>query len=502
MSHSIRISQHCPRLLRGALAGSGLAIGLSACSGDVVNLGEGQSPLPAYSGEVVSRGRGQDPPRSYSRCPVPPTPGGSVVVTRQAQLDELEGCELLPGDLNVRPLFYPDLRPLHALQIVTGRLSFFAGDDAFSAQEDEIMRSVAAGGWLRSLAGLEGLETVGGLQIVGTAAPDLEPLSGLRALTGDGLLDLEDSHNLRDLAPIGNLDGIRSLVVTGEMLESLAGLRLSENMDLLGASGPRLIDLGATNEVRRVSSALRIWRTGLHDLSALSGLEHVGTLTIEANPELLSLAGLENLSEAADFVHIADNPLLADVSALAGLESAGSLQIVENASLRRIPDFPVLSVQTLAIMSNSVLEQIATFTGELNKWSVLPGVDSRDLPDFTVQNAIAIRPDSLYVAGNPRLDRYTVPAGWRGAQVLVIADNASLLELDLGEIGALDLLSIKANPALERVEHGQLARVDLLSVLGNPALPLATFDDVQTFQREMSSEPIPAPNCSYGQCGP
>jgi hypothetical protein len=77
-----------------------------------------------------------------------------------------------------------------------------------------------------------------------------------------------------------------------------------------------------------------------------------------------------------------------------------------------------------------------------------------------------------------------------------------LTDVDFGTVEAVDLLSIKANPALERVNIGELATVDLSSVQGNPLLPLEVFDAVQSFERRMSSAPVPPPDCSAGECAP
>jgi hypothetical protein len=77
-----------------------------------------------------------------------------------------------------------------------------------------------------------------------------------------------------------------------------------------------------------------------------------------------------------------------------------------------------------------------------------------------------------------------------------------LTDLDLGTMEAIDLLSIKGNPALERVDVGELATVDLLSVESNPLLPLELFDSVLSFERRMSSNPMPPPDCSKGECAP
>jgi hypothetical protein len=124
---------------------------LAACSGDVVNIGDGEPP--------------REPPPSYSRCIESPTLEGTVVVNDQAQLDALDGCETIAGDLYVQPLFYPDLRPLHALREVTGKLGLTqappADGEGQSSAESNLVQSIVEGGWLPTLAGLEKLERAG-----------------------------------------------------------------------------------------------------------------------------------------------------------------------------------------------------------------------------------------------------------------------------------------------------------------------------------------------------
>jgi hypothetical protein len=479
MSHSIRISQCF------------LALGLGACSGNVVNLGEGQTPPP-------------EPLPSYSRCLESTSVEGDVIVTEQAQIDQLEGCVAIHGDLKVYPMFNPDLRPLHALQTVSGDLFFAPPLDELHADVLDLMSSVMAAGWLGSFAGLEALQKVGGLWLSSPAAADLEPLSGLSALIG-GQLTIESANNLLDLAPLANLTGIHSLSVRGDQIESIADLQLGEALDYVNLVAPRLTELGELNQVRSVSGNVWISGTGLRDLGGLSSLETVGReLVIDYNAELRSLSGLENLQSVGQELRVLQNPLLQDLTALAGLQNADALTIMENHSLRRIPDFPALRLKGLGIVNNDSLEEVADFTGLYNYYHPVPGVDV-DFRDSQVPNQLSRafydRLQQLSVTGNPLLARYTVPLSSRGAEQLVIAGNASLADLDLGTIATADLLSIRGNPALAHVSHA-LASVNVLSVLGNPALPLDSFDSVQTFQREMSSDPIPQLDCLQGECTP
>ena len=477
----------------GAALAPALAALLAACSGDVVNIGDGEPPE-------------REPPPPYSRCVGSPTLEGSVIVSDQAQLDALDGCETVVGDLYVQPLFYPDLRPLHALREVTGRLALSQAPaldgQGQSAVEANLIQSIYAGGWLPTLAGLETLERAGSVYIAVASAPDLEPLSGLRELTGDGMLGLE-STAVRDLAPLAQLRGIRSLFIGGDQLESIADLVLPPALTAVTVGGPQLAELGMLSQVRTVSEGFALGGGKVRDLTALSALEEVnGSFEIIGNAELQSLNGLQHLRVVRDSVTIAYNPALQSLDALAGFQSANALLIYENGSLRRIPDFPELLTQSISIFNNPELEEVVPFTGEQRRWGLLHGGTYRQMEWISEYDYLQFRYERIDVFNNPALRTYALPKELRGSKVVMIANNPSLTDLDLGRIEAIDVLSIKGNPALERVNLGSLATVDLLGVQGNPLLSLEVFDPVQTFERRMSSEPMPPPDCSSGECLP
>ncbi|HTV17316.1 MAG TPA: hypothetical protein VMG12_01555 [Polyangiaceae bacterium] len=468
---------------------SGVAL-LAACSGDVVNIGDGEPP--------------PEPLPSYSRCLDSTTLEGTVVVSDQAGLDALDGCETIQGDVFVQPYFYPDLTALHALREVTGELSFSVAppqDGEGETSAESRLSGEIYGKWLPTFAGLERLERAGSLFIGLAAATDLEPLSGLRELTGEGRLYLERTA-VRDLAPLAQLRGIRSLFVDGDQLESIADLALPPRMTGLGLGGPQLVKVGGVDQVRSVSGAFYVSNTALRDLSALSALEEVGSLGIGGNALLETLDGLEQLKIVGDLASITDNPALRDLDALSGLQVAGALQVYGNASLKRVPDFPELLTREIGISNNPELEEIVNFTGEQRRWGVLIDGTYRQMEDVSELSDLQFRYEFIGVFNNPKLRAYTLPKDLRGAKSVIIANNASLADLDLGSVEAVDMLSIKANPALAHVALGALATVDLLGVQGNPLLPLETFDPVRTFERRMSSDPIPPPDCSGGECAP
>jgi Leucine-rich repeat (LRR) protein len=445
---------------------------LLGCSGDVVNLGEDASPRPT--------------PPSYSRCVDSPTLTADVYVGQQSELDALEGCETIDGDLYVQPFFHPALRPLHELKVVTGTLAFgqLSRPEEQSPEEVELAASVF-GRWLPSLEGLEALESVGSLKIGEVSAFDLAPLSGLRALTGEGIL-VVTGGNLRDLAPLGRLRGIRSLHVYGERLESIAELELPPTLSVLDLNGEHLSELGSLRQLRSVEGWLNLSGIAVRDLTSFSALESVGEFFVNSRV-LENLNGLEQLTDVGGDVSILGNPLLDNIDALTTLRHAEHLAISNNASLRQIPDFPALGpLKGLHIMDNPALEHVAEFSGIWAEAS-LPlrnGTRTRSYADAL--NTIYRRPDAIRIINNPALRAFSMPVGWEGGKYVEINNNASLETLALTELENIGVLQITSNPQLRSVGLGLLDTVDSLTVLDNRQLLPSTFDPVQTFERNMS----------------
>jgi hypothetical protein len=431
----------------------GLAGLLSACSADVRNMGENVDV---------------ETPPPYSRCLESATVLGDVTVHDQDELDQLDGCETIEGALTVLPFARADLRPLHALTSVQGLLSFseptppsgwpilpsdgcyLACPEGFNPPGSSPFQEEYDTGWLESLAGLEALESVGGLKITGLAATSLAPLANLRALTDDGLLHLSYCPNLVDLNGLGNLTGIGDLYVTCDHLETLAPLSVSQQMNFVRISGPKLVDLG-TLAVRRVSGFVEITGTALGHLDSLSNLISVG-----------------------GWIYIMRNPALQDMSGLDALVSAGGLDVANNAQLVRFPAFAALTqLNALAILYNATLSDLTLFHDSHYRQPIGS--------NLSVQPWYAYRAFNIEVGGNPELESFAMPFPWSDARLVRINDNPKLRELELHEIETVDLVSIFGNANLETVNLGSMARVDALEVFNNPRLPTADFAALSTF---------------------
>ncbi len=366
-----------PRHLHHLRSASSVALGfalLSACSADVQNMGENVD-----ADEV--------PP--YSRCLDSSSLAGDVVIENQDQLNTLEGCQTIEGDLNVVPFLGADLRPLHALTRVTGQLTFSepTPDTGWIIPLWEPCPAGCLGapfnalygtGWLESLEGLESLESVGGLKITGLSAATLAPLANLRTLTDGGLLHLSHCPDLVDLDGLDNGTGVSDLYVSCDNLETLAPLSLARQMNIVSVAGPKLVDLGSF-DVRRVSGFVRISNTGLMSLDALSSLISV-----------------------ADTLYVFGNAQLQDMSGLDGLLNADSLLVSNNARLERFPAFASLvQLNALAISGNAALKDLSLF----ENWPDRPERGS----ELSLRPTLPHIVSSVEAMGNPELESFTVP---------------------------------------------------------------------------------------------
>ncbi len=446
IKHSSRIGRRLartPALLPATIAAFGALLG--ACSGDVVNMGDNEpvtTPLP------------ENP-----LCPNGVVSDTDVVVRNQAELDALEGCETITGALNIAPFEAADLRPLHALTSVGGMFAFDGpyecpGEDSCegpSATETNRQQALDDAGWVSSLEGLESLERVGGLLLAGLSATDLLPLTNLRSLTNGGGLTLRSCPNLRDLSGLDNLLGVTALTLSCDNLESLAPLQLPREMSSLTLYG-RLTELG-TLPVATIALDLVIGETGLTTLDAFSKLEWVGGgLAVWRNPVLESLSGLDALT-GTGALNVMENPRLERMAELRSLQSLDFVFITDNPLLAELPSFPAL----------------------------LP------YPDLEAPQTV----ETFTVSGNSALQQLVLPLGWQAGGQVMIRDNASLRDIDLGQLRSADFVAINDNPVLGTIRLDSLARVDSLEVTGNPGLATTAFDAVQTFERTMTGNAAP-----------
>jgi hypothetical protein len=473
------------RIISG-IAGRALPIAslsalLCACSADVVNMGDDANESPVAPA-----------PPAHSSCLESSTLSGDVLAQSQADIDALEGCETIDGNVLVMPYFEPDLRPLHALTAVTGELGlgasyiWSAGDPTREQQAAEA--AALEGGFIASLEGLESLERVGSMALSRASVHNLTPLANLRAISG--ALSLVECDQVTDLTPLAGVV-IHELAIDLDNVESLTGLRLYQYVKSLDISGERLVNIDALATVRSVDLSVTIRETAMRDLRGLGQLEHVrGDMLIMDNPALQTFDGIERLYIEGTIV-IARNAALERPDGLDDLLRAGEIVIDGNDRLRRLPEFPNLDFRGLYVWDNPALEELSRFPGILAAQLLPSGANVYDVVDGPRERLN--RRSEIVIERNPSLQRFSVPLGWRDGTYMALEGNTQLSDLDFSELESIDRLEIKNNASLTRVSLGALTLVDSLEMVQNPLLPAAIFDAVRTFERSESENADSAP---------
>lgn len=413
--------------------------------------------------------------RRGDRCRQSPLLDQDVLVTNQAELDALRGCEEIRGALRVQKFAGADLGALSALRAVGAGLllgtseldllSLEEWDDAARVNAIAEREAALTGTWLTSLSGLEALERVGELGIFGTALTDLEGFERLSELDASeaasddvsgGLLNVQENPNLRDLRGLEDVRGIVNIGVGfNDSLESLAGLTLGST--LIGVSlfaSPALVDIGALSPVRFATIAFD--GIGVVDLAALSSLE------------------------GGDSIDINNNAALRDASGLSAVQEVRSVTFMGNAALVALPRFSALQFlpDAITVVDNAALERV-----ELDASLAFPTFV--DLPS----GSWALGVDVLQISDNPSLRSITLVAppvdfsGLTAAEGFIVQNNTALESIDFGGLSRVDVLALTNNTRLVDVALGALSTVDSLLVTNNTALDAAVFGSVRTFER-------------------
>jgi hypothetical protein len=444
----------------------------------------------------------------FSLCATEPVVWRSLRVRTQAEVDALEGCTRIEGDLFVELLPGVETSRLASLAAVTGSLWISAG--------------VCGAAPAEALSGLASIEAVGDLRLYALPVSDLSALAGLRQVgfpDGGGDVVLSQCSELTSLSTmqgwgrlgrvgvygcprIESLDGLSGLAIESLDLEavgihSLAGLSSLDTLRYLTLmDDPQLTSLSGLGAV---ASTLRFLALGYHEslrsLEGLGDLPALETLTLLSLPHLASLSGAR-LPAALDFLQLEDLPSLEDASTLGQLESVGDLTLVElpvplgvlvppevGALRLRGGGFVDLSGlegvtvrRSLSIRDIPSLRSLAGLGG-----ATLVDLELRGLPGLTDFGAVRLEPRMRsLVLDDVGLTRSEPLAGVQQVASLQLSETP-LTELDalssLSEAGEIELSS----NALENVEGlASLRHVWRLSITYHESLErLPTFAQLE-----------------------
>jgi hypothetical protein len=236
----------------------------------------------------------------------------ALVVIDNAHLISLEG---LGGLLDIEGSVYlynndslPNLRGLENLEAMASDLS---GSGSVSLGPNAAMTS---------LEGLESLHTSNNLSVALNG--ELTSIAALSNLTTVGVLNIQVNPKLE------SLEGLEGLTTIGDSQGVYDGFLW---IDGNGA----LTDLGGLDNITDMKGDFILrGNSGLTDLTALSGLVEVQSLTVDANDSLVALTGLEGVDVIGVDLEIRNHDSLTDVTALHSVSQVGqNVEIVDNTAL-------------------------------------------------------------------------------------------------------------------------------------------------------------------------
>jgi len=261
-------------------------------------------------------------------------PDGTILATQHdVDFFYYQGCSEVEGSILISGWFEPsditDLDGLDMINTIGGTLAF--------------------GGMglgnpiLTSLAGLEGLTSIGYNLVINDETGALTDLIGL-----DGLTTIGNDLTITNNPVFASMNGLESLI-------SIEGGLIIEN-------NPSLNSLNGLEGLTTIGGDLIIKNNP--SLTSLSGLENLttvgGDLILDSNTVLASLNGLEGLTSIGGDLEIAYNPVLSDINELENIDYAtiNSLHIhfnpqLSECNIQSICDFLVAPNGTVDIHDNA-----------------------------------------------------------------------------------------------------------------------------------------------------
>lgn len=319
----------------------------------------------------------EDPPPEIPDCSagtIVPS-DDELVLTSQAMVDAMNGCEHVDGSLFISGTDIRDLDGLTDLVSVTRELKIRTNPN------------------LSSLAGLNALERVDwGIAIVENAKlTSLEGLDSLRTL-GRGI-EIESNPLLVSLA---GLPEALDLLAPSEEGDQMIRIRFNEKLESLDgfpSFGPEQPDL----------SLFVAENPSLTDISAASYFESLAVVWLRGNESLfdvefsaLSSSGLKiettklthldgfGALEVADYISIEENSDLQSLAGLSALSSAEVLRVVGNQSMTTLGDFPDLrNIGEFVVSENENLSALGDFSAAVGEPYLVILRDCPLLEDFS-----------------------------------------------------------------------------------------------------------------------
>ncbi|MEZ4955022.1 MAG: hypothetical protein R2825_15760, partial [Saprospiraceae bacterium] len=238
----------------------------------------------------------------------PVTCTGDVILESQAEVDAFQGCEVIEGNLQIRPPLFSglvtdihSLLPLQSIKEVTGNIVIENNEQ------------------LLSLEGLNNITKARGLAIV-----NCDSLNDIRALSSlSGELYYITIMDNQVLTQIDGLEGITSVptnisIDENEALQNVDGF---SNLTSVGTNtgaihlgkNPNLTSLHGFGNIIQMAADFQVVEcVSLQNLDGLQNLQQIGGLVLVDNTQLKDVTALQGLTSVLNLFIIQRNPVLED----------------------------------------------------------------------------------------------------------------------------------------------------------------------------------------------
>jgi len=299
-----------------------------------------------------------------------------------------------------------------------------------------------------------GLTTLGDVNIPNSILliiednPNLIDLSGGNITATSAELEISNNTSLNSLAGLESLTGLTSAIIENNGLTTLSGLNNVANIDssIIIKNNQNLNSLNGLNNLTSVPIYFLIeGNQNLTNMSALSNLTTVGTsansshpntgIEIKSNPNLITLSGLEGITEAHS-LRIRDNQTLTTIDFTGLVEVIEEVKIFNNNQLQTISSPSLFNTNIIEIFNNNALQTISLASNTsmiIKKLNIYDNPVLNQLDGFFLLNTIASSTtDGVFIENNPALtaiDFLGNLSNYRRA--IIINGNSSLTNLDV-----------------------------------------------------------------------
>lgn len=308
---------------------------------------------------------------------------------------------------------------------------------------------------ITNLTGLESARNIRSINVNNNSIKDITPLVGLPILNSLDIAynPISDFSQLAKMKPLKYLS-LLSTGITDAELSYISGLTNLETLSLTYNKG--VTNLSALKNLTNLTS-LEAYSTGITDISALSGLTKLTSLNIGLN-------GLKDISVVKNFPNLvtlraSDNPI-EDYSSLASLTKLNRLELLRNgitdiSFLKKLTTLTYLRLDGNLVSDLTPLSNLTKLTtlylgsnrivdiSPISKLSVKPTVTNNFIPGQANQYSFSPSVTSVAVEAG---EEYTISLNWFLNGVATDAPTDKLFEATAKvNSGPFSVLSVDGN---------------------------------------------------------